>query len=498
MKTSFTSLLLSMLVSVGLYAQTGNEPRRYELMQQGNTFSQTNLSQFPFLEEIESTDKYANGSPYRIVGYESKYYNQSQHRFFRSDSLAYEWYGNEGSSDPWYGYYGNYYMDKVKHFWDFQVSGDQYIADLFTVKTFNNNGRILRLEQYKTINPGEYTLNAAVNYVYDNMNGRLIRQDVLLGTTLDSNYRYIFTYTLQGRISNLTIQQYIGGWINAQKIDYEYTGPLVGRETISSWNNGTTSWDSSYRSTYTYTNFNEYNYTLYESFNGTIFEPNDSTKYYYNNNNLADSIRYYDWNIGLMDWEEDYLEYFFYDPVYHKKTGYEAYWYSGGWQKDDKEIYQYNVNNHQVFMLDYNVSGGNWVESYRELYTVGALGEPLQMRDENYSGGNWDTSYLYTWNWQYDVVGVENHELPEVSVFPNPFSEQVVFKYTALDAGDFTINIYDLNGRLVFSRQTYEIEGTNAFVWDGKDAGGNILQPGVYVYQMGSNGKFTSGKVIKQ
>jgi len=83
---------------------------------------------------------------------------------------------------------------------------------------------------------------------------------------------------------------------------------------------------------------------------------------------------------------------------------------------------------------------------------------------------------------------------------PNPFTpykapyDKVVFAIANPDREDMTLKIYDLTGTMVTSR---DISGSSASVeWDGKNINDEIVEAGIYVYQIQAGSKFYTGTII--
>ena len=88
--------------------------------------------------------------------------------------------------------------------------------------------------------------------------------------------------------------------------------------------------------------------------------------------------------------------------------------------------------------------------------------------------------------------------------YPNPFTplssnedfNQVVFPARALEdaSGEFTVSIYDINGMLV--KTLAALPGETEVIWDGRDETGEIVESGVYVYQLQVGESFKTGTLI--
>ncbi len=88
--------------------------------------------------------------------------------------------------------------------------------------------------------------------------------------------------------------------------------------------------------------------------------------------------------------------------------------------------------------------------------------------------------------------------------YPNPFTplspdtnfNQVVFPARAIEdaSGEFTVLIYDIDGMLV--KTLTALPGETELTWDGRDETGEIVESGVYVYQLQVGENFKTGTVI--
>ena len=70
--------------------------------------------------------------------------------------------------------------------------------------------------------------------------------------------------------------------------------------------------------------------------------------------------------------------------------------------------------------------------------------------------------------------------------YPNPFTGSTTIEYYLAQSADVTINIYNVQGRLVKSllEKQQTIAGYNIIEWDGKNDNGKIVSSGVYFYQI--------------
>ncbi|MGD9139926.1 MAG: FlgD immunoglobulin-like domain containing protein [bacterium] len=77
-------------------------------------------------------------------------------------------------------------------------------------------------------------------------------------------------------------------------------------------------------------------------------------------------------------------------------------------------------------------------------------------------------------------------------VSPNPFRDAAVISYSAPKAASVSIGVYDVNGRLVQTVYSGQVEaGAHQVTWDGKDTSGSRVARGVYFCRM-SAGEFSA------
>ncbi len=85
---------------------------------------------------------------------------------------------------------------------------------------------------------------------------------------------------------------------------------------------------------------------------------------------------------------------------------------------------------------------------------------------------------------------------PFTPLSPNPDFNTVIFPARAIDdaAGEFKVLLFNLKGALV-KTLTAQL-GENELRWDGKDENGEIVESGVYLYQLQVGDSFKTGTVI--
>ena len=103
---------------------------------------------------------------------------------------------------------------------------------------------------------------------------------------------------------------------------------------------------------------------------------------------------------------------------------------------------------------------------------------------------------------RFDIVDyIEMTRGPLISFFqpayPNPFSNQVTFSFELKDAGDLSIDIYDLLGRKVKSiGELFSDPGIKTVNWNGKNDLGQKLGNGMYFAQPDKNSGLKMVKLV--
>ena len=125
-----------------------------------------------------------------------------------------------------------------------------------------------------------------------------------------------------------------------------------------------------------------------------------------------------------------------------------------------------------------------------------------------------DSRPLAIGSFTYAVIAIDEADNASASIqkrlrifdkpYPNPFTplssdkdfNQVVFPARALEetSGEFTVLIFDIDGMLV--KTLTALPGETELIWDGHDEAGEIVESGVYVYQLQVGESFKTGTLI--
>jgi hypothetical protein len=107
-------------------------------------------------------------------------------------------------------------------------------------------------------------------------------------------------------------------------------------------------------------------------------------------------------------------------------------------------------------------------------------------------------------NEKCEVVVTEEVEAPFVpnatalmQNFPNPFNPSTTLAFDVAQAGNVTIQVYDVSGRLVATLLNAHKEiGRHRVDWNGKNASGSLVPSGIYFYRMRAAGFEVTKKMI--
>ncbi len=135
----------------------------------------------------------------------------------------------------------------------------------------------------------------------------------------------------------------------------------------------------------------------------------------------------------------------------------EEYWPNTvveGWSDDNPPVY---------YALDYNFISGNSIKKIADRSIVTGVEE--------------------------DAISFENVKgFGLVSNYPNPFNPSTVITFQLARSQNITVSVYNMLGQKIATLINNQklSAGTNNVRWDGKDASGNSVSSGVYLYRISS------------
>jgi len=81
--------------------------------------------------------------------------------------------------------------------------------------------------------------------------------------------------------------------------------------------------------------------------------------------------------------------------------------------------------------------------------------------------------------------------------YPNPFNPSTTIEYQIPEEGRVEITIFSLNGQLLKKfENTHASAGDYKVIWDGKDAGGQTVASGFYIYRVSYSNSIITKKML--
>ena len=81
--------------------------------------------------------------------------------------------------------------------------------------------------------------------------------------------------------------------------------------------------------------------------------------------------------------------------------------------------------------------------------------------------------------------------------FPNPFNPSTTISYYVPETAPVNLEVYDIAGRRVVGLVgKIEEKGRHAVIWNGEDAAGNSVAPGVYFYRLTAGRETIAKKMV--
>ncbi|TKJ37252.1 hypothetical protein CEE37_14155 [candidate division LCP-89 bacterium B3_LCP] len=119
-------------------------------------------------------------------------------------------------------------------------------------------------------------------------------------------------------------------------------------------------------------------------------------------------------------------------------------------------------------------------------------GYGIELPDGNCIGGNWGSTSPEI----LDGAELTNTTIKATS-HPNPFNPDVTISYELQDAGQVTVQIYDLQGQSISTvKNGYQNAGSYEVVWNGKNANGQKVSSGTYFYKITAGDQTLTKQII--
>jgi len=119
--------------------------------------------------------------------------------------------------------------------------------------------------------------------------------------------------------------------------------------------------------------------------------------------------------------------------------------------------------------------------------------------DGSWTYSGWNIDDVELWALPSYVAGVGDVPGRGLALgnHPNPFNPLTKVEFALAAAGPVSLDVYDLQGRLVRRLVAGSLEaGAHSVVWDGLDAGGRQVGSGVYLARLHANGEVAEHKMV--
>jgi hypothetical protein len=95
-------------------------------------------------------------------------------------------------------------------------------------------------------------------------------------------------------------------------------------------------------------------------------------------------------------------------------------------------------------------------------------------------------------------VNVELASTSDLSVYPNPFTDELMFDLSRIQAGNINYKLLDFSGKCIDQGVIYNSGQVSIIKWKGNNISFRELSPGMYVLQFDLNGYSITKKVVKK
>jgi len=119
--------------------------------------------------------------------------------------------------------------------------------------------------------------------------------------------------------------------------------------------------------------------------------------------------------------------------------------------------------------------------------------------DDNDNGSNSGSAYVFNYDPQTGIFPTpELNTFLSIKSFPNPFHEETNICYKIKKAGHVQVLVYDKVGQnLIVLVDEKKPAGNYNIKWNGADAEGKLLMPGLYFYKITIEGKSEAKPMLK-
>jgi hypothetical protein len=121
-------------------------------------------------------------------------------------------------------------------------------------------------------------------------------------------------------------------------------------------------------------------------------------------------------------------------------------------------------------------------------------GESIQYIDDSSTWTNLSYNLAFCLRYDSTLVGIDDPDTPaipgQISLaqnYPNPFNAETSIQFALHNAGEVTLAVYDVNGRLVKTVHEGDLPaGNHSIIWNGTSDSGAQVSSGIYFYRLQS------------
>lgn len=388
-----------------------------------------------------------------------------------------------------------------------------------TLYTYDIKGNIIRVIDYIKEENSEWRSKYKIEYTYDEDNNTEMqvsyKNDTLLNQWLQS-YKHEYTYNDIGKevkdlvykwgseanewnlnsktektynnegyeilITGFVWEESTNEWENCCKEEssYDEEGNLESEYGFN-WDKELNQWTNKSREDYTYNENQEPIVYIYYSWISDVWLESHKKEYKYDEYNQLFQTIQYGWDLEEQ-WLNDSKITNIFDEVGNTVQEIEYDWNEGDqiWMND----YKYDIS----YDLAYLMTEVLW--PFEDDEVIASVNMPIEIKAYFWNSdiSDWDQEVqgnFYYSDFEYDFL--DERETVEAQIYPNPVDKQFSIHFSEVYQQS-EIQLYDIQGRIVFQKQIQNGESINI----------EHLDTGVYVYLLNIEGKTQRGKLIKR
>jgi hypothetical protein len=363
------------------------------------------------------------------------------------------------------------------------------------LKLLSPNGWLMADYLSQRWNGGEWVNYSKVAYTYGgDRNIVEIFGQKWIDSTWENYSNYTYTYDGNGNKTVQLIQMWIDStWKNNTKDTTSYDGNGKITEDVSQDWNGS-EWVNQYKYAYTYDENGNAAEVVIQSWNDSVWVNLYKTTNTYDGN--ANQTEALDQTWQDSTWKNHYKHIYTYDETGNITEYQQQAWNGSAWENYYEDTFTYDGNGNLTGILYQNWNSDTWVNASKDLRSYDGNRNMTEYLYQNWNGNTWQnfSKTAYTW---LEVTSVDDPMEPEVtfslsSNYPNPFNPNTTFKFHLSAAGNVSLKIFDVLGRLVATIiEGSQFAGEHEVSWSAND-----LPGGVYFYRLQMKGFVETRKMI--